>query len=307
MTDYKFIIDPDVEITQIGYSVCKTNWGIMNRKLPENELIIVFKGLLYCDIDNTHYEIHEGDACIIPKNTNSSHYTLQEDCSFYYAHFTGDLSPLTEETRAHEIKVLEESFLSPTLQELSLPRGVTSRNPLLILSNKMKCGYFKEEIWGIFSKALIERNNINTGRLLLISFYIYHILILLSRCYLAGFIKTRVTSQSQQRIIQKALLYIDENYTTEIDIKKLSDKLNISQQYLSHVFRKEMGISPRKYINSYRIKKAKDLLADSDLNISEVAFQLGFTNQYYFSRIFKQIEGISPSVYRMWLNSKSNL
>lgn len=61
-----------------------------------------------------------------------------------------------------------------------------------------------------------------------------------------------------------------------------------------------------RYVNRLRVEQAKTLMRTTAKNISEISFEVGFENIYYFSRTFKQYEGVSPAKYRSWLNSKSN-
>lgn len=303
---YLFDIDQKTDVTQVGYSVCRENWGIMNRTLPENELIVVFKGTLFCDIGEESFVMEEGSACIIPKDVCSSHYTENGRCRFYYAHFTGTLRPLADEKLSEAAVLLDKSHPAESRDTLFLPTGWENKRTTLILCSKMKCAHYMEEIESIFAKALIERGHINTGRLLLINFYLYHILILLCRYYTRMFFEGAASGMSQKKIVQETLLYIEDHYRDRIDIAELSRLAGVSQQYLSRLFRTETGVSPVKYINRLRVKKAKELISGTHLNISEVAFQVGFDSLYYFSRVFKQYEGISPSTYKLWLNSKSN-
>ena len=62
-------------------------------------------------------------------------------------------------------------------------------------------------------------------------------------------------------------------------------------------FLSEVGISPIKYVLEQKMKMAKNLLADKNISVSDVAFQLGFQDQYYFSRLFKKYEGVSPKKF----------
>ena len=303
---FLFDIDQQTDVTQVGYSVCRENWGILNRTLPENELIVVFKGTLFCKIGGEKHIIEEGGACIIPKDTCASHYTENGRCRFYYVHFTGMLQPLADDELPEATAALDRARGAEKADTLFLPTGWENKRAKLILCSEMKCANYMEEIESIFAKALIERDHKNTGRLLLINFYIYHILILLCRHYTRMFFETTAADTSQKKLVQDALRYIDEHYTGQIGTRELSRFVGVSQQYLSKLFRSETGLSPVKYINALRIKKAKELISGTRLNISEVAFQVGFDSLYYFSRVFKQYEGISPSTYKLWLNSKSN-
>jgi AraC-like DNA-binding protein len=74
--------------------------------------------------------------------------------------------------------------------------------------------------------------------------------------------------------------------------------VNISEDYLTFCFRQELGISPIKYLQRFRINQAKLLLKASQKSITEIAFEVGFLDSGYFSRIFHRETGVSPGDYR---------
>lgn len=92
--------------------------------------------------------------------------------------------------------------------------------------------------------------------------------------------------------------YIDKNYTSDINLERLSDAIYISQNYISHIFKEEMGISPMKYVINKRISHAKHLLSSTSMSVSEIAAESGYKDPIYFSQIFKKITGCSPKKYR---------
>ena len=77
----------------------------------------------------------------------------------------------------------------------------------------------------------------------------------------------------------------------------------MNKYYLSHVFKREYGISPINYMISRRIDESKYLLAETDLSMSQIAQLLGFSSLSYFSQVFRKTNGISPMEYRQ--NSRS--
>ena len=81
-------------------------------------------------------------------------------------------------------------------------------------------------------------------------------------------------------------------------VKFLADKLHLSPSYLSDLLKKETGKNAQEHIHYYLIEEAKGLLLNSDKNISEIAFNLGFEYPQYFNKLFKQKTGKTPMEYR---------
>lgn len=99
-------------------------------------------------------------------------------------------------------------------------------------------------------------------------------------------------------LVNKAIKYINENADKNITLSNLSSYCCISQDYLSHIFKKIAGISPIQYTLRLKISEAKSLLKETDLSIRSISLKLGFQDQMYFSRTFKRITGLSPNKYR---------
>lgn len=99
-------------------------------------------------------------------------------------------------------------------------------------------------------------------------------------------------------LVKRALKYIEDHAPTQVRRWKLAEAANVSEDYLTRVFKKELGMSPWEYLNRYRIHVASDLLASTNLPLSEVALQTGFQDQAYFCRVFKKYRGCTPSGLR---------
>lgn len=95
-------------------------------------------------------------------------------------------------------------------------------------------------------------------------------------------------------IIRNALKYIEKNYNREITLDELSRHVGLSKCYLSTTFKKMTGQSFTDYVNHLRIEKAKQLFMQIDLKVFEVAEKVGFKDPKYFTKLFKNIEGVSP-------------
>ncbi len=88
--------------------------------------------------------------------------------------------------------------------------------------------------------------------------------------------------------------YIDENLGGKLQLNDVAREFGLSPAYLSFIFKKNSDVGFSEYVNSRKIEKAKKLLLSDDMKIYEVADALGFESAFYFSKVFKKIEGISP-------------
>ena len=101
------------------------------------------------------------------------------------------------------------------------------------------------------------------------------------------------------KIITKVKNYIDKNYTSEnLNLEYLSNKFFINSSHLSSTFKKITGESLIEYITKRRIDKAKSLIKNNEIKISEIAEKVGYKDYYYFSKIFKKHVGIPPLKYK---------
>lgn len=113
---------------------------------------------------------------------------------------------------------------------------------------------------------------------------------------------SRQKREPMKEIVEKVKNYIKSNYAKQITINDIADMVNVDPCYLSKTFKNLKGISPMEYLTNLRIEKSKDLIMnDSGLMLKDIADIVGYANQYYFSRIFKIVTGLSPSEFK---NSK---
>lgn len=92
--------------------------------------------------------------------------------------------------------------------------------------------------------------------------------------------------------------YLDMHYTQKISLDALAEQFFISKFYLTRVFKEQFGGSINTYVLNLRITKAKQMLRFTDKKLEDIGYQCGLGAPHYFSRIFKQVEGITPSEFR---------
>lgn len=96
---------------------------------------------------------------------------------------------------------------------------------------------------------------------------------------------------------QQAAEYIVTHYEEPITVEGLAERLSVSHSSLYRRFIKRYQMSPKRFLLEYRIRRACALLADTACSVQEVATSVGFEDPFYFSRVFKEINGVSPRQY----------
>lgn len=110
--------------------------------------------------------------------------------------------------------------------------------------------------------------------------------------------RKRRLSQDAQRLVRQAMLYIHQNYAQPITRADIARHVNIAEDYLTFCFRQELGTTPIKYLQRFRIQQAKTLLKTTARSVSEIALEVGFSDSGYFTRIFHRETGFSPEAFR---------
>jgi AraC-like DNA-binding protein len=122
---------------------------------------------------------------------------------------------------------------------------------------------------------------------------LYNILALLIQ-----YIMSSYTPNTKIDKIKDAVTFIEKHYTdNNLDIKSAASIVNISYSYFRRLFSEIYFMPPKKYLNMLRIKRAKDLISSHFYTIGEIAEMTGFSNIYYFSKVFKKETGKSPKEY----------
>lgn len=101
--------------------------------------------------------------------------------------------------------------------------------------------------------------------------------------------------KSSRNKIYRAILYLENNYMSDITASELADMINVKECMFRRSFKAEKGMSPVKYRNMLRLKKAYEMLSSGEFSVLEAAMLTSFDDAGYFSKLFKSMYGISPS------------
>ena len=110
------------------------------------------------------------------------------------------------------------------------------------------------------------------------------------------------TTQSQgpqeERTITAITRYLQEHLAEEVSLSVLAEEFHLSAQYISQLFKNEIGVGFLTYLTNIRMERAKQLLLSTSLSIAEVSERSGYGDYRVFTKVFKKSEGITPSQYR---------
>jgi two-component system, response regulator YesN len=118
------------------------------------------------------------------------------------------------------------------------------------------------------------------------------------------FIEMSYSCQDVKKLIhvRPAISFIDANFDKEMTIAEIAHACHLSPSRLAHVFKDCMGVSIIDYVNSVRMERAKHLLLSTKQSCTEICYEVGFNNQSYFIRAFRNFVGTTPAKYRQQNN-----
>lgn len=116
--------------------------------------------------------------------------------------------------------------------------------------------------------------------------------------YMLRFDLIEISNSTKQEIVKKTKKYINENYKNDVSLDKVSHYVGCSKNYICKIFKEYTGMTVNHYLNKVRIDKAAELLVNTNLDVSEIASNVGYNNVYHFIKTFKKIVGTSPGNFR---------
>ena len=297
---YKFKLDTIPNITNF-YSVTRdTVWQISDK---DNILIIINNGLCEISCDTETFTAMQGDVVFIPANHFYCRRSIDGTmCKMTYIHFSMDETAEQIENNRLSSDIIEQKRI---IDEEMISETELKTYPNNIYIQNHNSGLDQNKLTLIISDITISSAKRNITCFLQSNTALCKILIYLTNNTLLSAANNTglENAVSIPYNLKKAVAYIRRHYTQSITLDELADCCNVSKQQLTRYFKKSFDDTPINYVIKYKIAKAKELLfKHPQLTVTEIAYELGFNDQHYFSRIFKRITGESPSHYKYRVN-----
>ncbi len=252
--------DKSVPLRIVASGVVAETKNVSNKRIRHDwYLIYLVNGELKIDFENDGCTVKAGDVIAIPPDTRHFCYTKGNDCVDYmWVHFTG----YNADDLIEHFKIVPK-----TPHCIGTHHSMTEHWQRLFNSFILNDEFFPDVSTAILTEILAQ-----------FSRYIHN--------------------TTLRNSFLKSITFIHKNYADDIKISELAEMEHLSETHYRTCFRKITGISPSEYITKRRIEAATKLLESTKMSISDIATRSGYSDIYYFIRMFKKKTGTTPAKYR---------
>lgn len=173
--------------------------------------------------------------------------------------------------------------------------GISARHPVF-------CSDKSDELYGIV-RDMMEHNTFGVENELRRNGLLHIFLSVVAQS--APVAKENETDKANQ-YVRRAVEFIQSNYCNPIRVTDVADYVCINRSYLYTLFEHSLGMSPQQFLAAFRLTKAAQMLMTPDIPIESIALSCGYQDPLVFTKAFKQMKGVSPSVYRKQMQQDEN-
>jgi YesN/AraC family two-component response regulator len=257
-------------IHSMGLCMFAPVWAENEHSSANNELYHIIKGKVEFVSNGSKFEAKSGDILFVPKRTiHRDNFDMSSEFEVYMIHFSWEAEGQFNE------KVENKSINSLSKKQ---------KNEILKIFDEFK----SQEESDLETDELIARSRLHSMLLLMLRG---------AEAPKEGKASQEIKNNKRKRlqIMLQAKNYLERRYHEPLTLEQIATDLGVSTYYLSRVFSAESSFSLFNYLTTLRMDKAKAMLAEGNMNVSEVAQSVGYENSNYFSKVFKRTFGISPS------------
>ncbi|HLR18837.1 MULTISPECIES: AraC family transcriptional regulator [Staphylococcus] len=264
--NYESFLFEEFQLLFAGEEKCEPGYKFGPAARPNYIIHYILEGSGTYYVNNETYQLYEGQGFVIFPNKQTT-YVADKDYPWHYVWigFNGKLS---------------ESHLTNI--------GITFQHPVYSVGKR-------HEIVNIV-RQMLDINQVNDT-----SQYLFQSNLLAVMAELHFYAETNIKKDQRSDVnplVGRTLNYIESNLDKSFTINEISKNLFVNRSYLSRIFKKEMGTSLKKYIDNFRVTRAREMLSITEFELLEIAKQTGFTSYNSFYKTFKNITKQTPSQYR---------
>ncbi len=251
----------------------------ISRTFTVFDLLYVTKGELWMTEDEEAFHVKEGEYMILsPGLSHGGQLPCEEDTHYEWLHFSIDRFELTNRPREHwiDMKQNQATFEKPATYEFSLPR-----------LGKVKGRSVLEKHLSVMSALNHDASELPLKKQLLFEELLIH---LQKEAFHIPSAKETVASE--------VVHFLEHHFMEKFHMEQLAEKLHYHPDYMTRCMQTVYGLTPNQYSHRLKIEKAKSMLASTNEKIAAIAEHVGIDDPTYFSKLFRQNEGMTPIEYR---------
>jgi len=268
-----------------GHLISQNNFVHAKRTLPDEfVLILCTKGTLYIEQDGKQYQISSNQyILLLPGIEHSGYKPSQGELSYYWCHFTvwgNDYRIVNDEEINRQLHFIKSNSEIAHDHYIIPQTSSTQHNERIVIQFRQLLGSAEQKFYS--------------------GYLVHYALSLLGLKITTSFVMDynigEVSATYKQ--MTKIMDWVRLNHTENLSVVKVAAEFNYHPGYLSSMLKKHTGMSLLDFINRTKIDAAKKLLLSSNEPIKQIAAKLGFADDKYFMKVFKRLEGTTPSKYR---------
>lgn len=262
----KYLDNIYVNFLSGSFTHCWAGWKSIDYVPQYNKFLLPTDGEGEIVVNNIKYHLVPGNIYLMPAETKQSFYHISDNfVTKYWFHFSAKLGNMNLFNLVHPRFCIKLDDDGEHIKNLFIR--------LIDLTNQEETVYNTVAIKGL----ILE----------IISFYLK----MDSKLPNDG-------TQQYETDFRNVLQYIEKNMEKKLTINELADVMHLHPNYFIRYFKSFFGSSPIKFINNMRMNRAKQLLSEENMSISQISKSVGIGDIFYFSKLFKKYNGFAPTEYK---------
>lgn len=282
-----------LKFVSCGKFITDIPWSHSRRKLNTFVLLVGCEGTLYIEQDSRQYEMGKDKYVLLfPDQLHQGYKICEPGLTYYWCHFF---------TRNKYSKILDDEKIKEQVLHMRSKcfQGGSTNSFFLPEFNTV---YNSQRVAILFRQLLDYTSNhfytdyVRDYALSLIAMELTH-------QYITNYNNQSSSYESAEYRFSEIMEWIRINYDKNISAKEVAEKFNYNPDYLSGVIKNKTGYSLINFIHKTKINVAKKYLLDSQYTVQDVSSLIGYDDDKYFMKVFKKVEGVTPTQYRNAFNS----